>query len=188
MFFARTIVSALFVAAASVQAFNTRSNDGLYAREFEESHAVAARALSERGIRHLNVVRDLAYDGEVLVLSARDPASLGLRSDDVLSHLIVARGSSLSSRTPYECKSKADCDLKIAEAKRHMTEIKPKLDAARKKYNDAKKASDKAPADKALKTAKTKAHNELHTIQESYSGWQERVEEYEDLKAKFATR
>jgi hypothetical protein len=69
-----------------------------------------------------------------------------------------------------------------------MTELKPKVDAAKKKYDDAKAASDKNKKDEALKEAKTKAHNAWHTLQESYDGWNERAEDYEALKATFATR
>ena len=173
MIFTR-IVAALFATAACAQALYVP--DTLYAWDFEDSRAIAARQLSERGLRHLNAVRDLADNNEVLVLAARDLATLGLRSEDVLSHIIVAR-TNPPSRTPspgpYECKTKADCDKKITHAKYQRDEAKKSVDkwkaAVAAAGTDAKK--------------KRNAENNLHTAQESYGSWKDDVEAWTKIKA-----
>jgi len=83
MFFTR-VIPALFVAAATAQALYIPNV--LDAREFEESNEIAAR-----GLDHLNVVRDLTFNDDVMVLTARDFTELGLRSEDVLSQILITR-------------------------------------------------------------------------------------------------
>ena len=82
MIFTRVVPALLFAAAVSAQAFY--DSDALFTRDFEEE-------FSERGLDHLNVVRELATNNEVLVLTARDFEALGLRSEDILSQILVAR-------------------------------------------------------------------------------------------------
>ena len=70
MIFTR-VVPALLVAAVSAQALYIP--DALYTREYEKSRDVAERALD-----HLNVVRDLASNNEVMVLATRGNEELSL--------------------------------------------------------------------------------------------------------------
>ena len=54
--------------------------------------------------------RELASNNEVTVLSARHLAALGLRSEGILSHILVTcTHGPLPSPRLYEYKSKADC-------------------------------------------------------------------------------
>jgi hypothetical protein len=63
------VVFTLLVAAMSAQALYIF--DVLYAWEFEKSHDVAVCEFSKRGLEHLNVVRDIAFNNEETVLVAR---------------------------------------------------------------------------------------------------------------------
>ena len=101
-----TRIVALLKFAAAVCAQASYVPDVLYGRshtgDFEDPCDVAARELSEHSLRHLDAIYDLADNDEVLVLAAKDLATLELRSEDVLSHLIVAGNPSRSpSPGPY---------------------------------------------------------------------------------------
>ena len=169
MIFTR-VVPALLVAAVAAQAFYIP--DALYAREFE-----GFGEFSERGLDHLNVVHDLATNNEVTVLTvtATDFAALGIRSEDVLSHILVSRMES-PSPGPYECNSKADCQKHIDYVDRQIQEVTPVV--ARWKATLVEAAPKGSTA---YRTAK----NDLHTTEESLEGWQENKVDYERLKAHF---
>ena len=164
MVFTRVVPALLFAAAVSVpwQAFY--DSDALFTREFEEE-------FSERGLDHLNVVRELATNNEVLVLTARDFEALGLRSEDILSEILVARRT--PSPGPYVCTNKADCQKHIVAADHEIGLAKAKVDEWKNKLKAAKKGS------KEYETAK----NNLHTATESRAGWQENKEDYERIQA-----
>ena len=165
MIFTR-VVPALLVATVSAQALYIP--DALYAREFEE-----ASEISKRGLDHLNVVRELASNNEVTVLTARDFAALGLRSEDVLSHILVTRNP--PPEGPYQCTNKADCDTHIVHADHYIQEARAKVATWQTKLKAAAKGS------KEYNTAK----NNLHTASESLAGWQERKDDFEKMKAGF---
>jgi hypothetical protein len=163
------IVPILLVAAVSSQALYIP--DALYAREFEEANEFA-----ERGLDHLNVVRDLASNNEVTVLTARDFVALDLRSDDVLSQILVTRARS-PSPGPYECKSKADCQKHIEYADHQIQEAT----AAVARWQRALSAAARGSA------AARNAGNNLHTARESLAGWRENKEDYQRMKSHFAS-
>ena len=100
MIFTRVVPALLFAA----QAFY--DSDALYTREFGEE-------FSERSLDHLNVVRELTTNNEVIVLTTRDFEALGLRSEDILTQILIARRT--PSPGPYECTTKADCQKHIAD-------------------------------------------------------------------------
>jgi len=166
-------VPALLAAAVSAQALYIP--DALHAREFEESNEIAAR-----GLEHLNVVRDLASNDDVMVLTARDFAELGLRSEDVLSQILVTRTppSRTPSPGPYECKNKADCQKHIDHAHYQMTEAKTFVDKWQGRKDAAKKGTPEH----------RNAGNNLHTAKESHASWKDNHEYYSNLKGTFASR
>jgi len=172
MIFTR-VIPALLVAAASAQALYIP--DALYAREFDESDEIAAR-----GLEHLNVVRELASNNDVMVLTARDFAELGLRSEDVLSQILVARTppSRSPSPGPYECKNQADCQKHIDHANHQMTQAQTHVNRWQTAKDGATKGS------KEYKNAK----NNLHTAKESHASWQDNHEFYTNLKGTFPNR
>lgn len=162
------IVPALLVAAVSAQALY--NPDALYAREFEEFSE-----LSERGLDHLNFVRDLASNNEVTVLTARDFAALGLRSEDVLSHILVTRTRS-PSPGPYQCNNKADCQKHIDYANHKIQEANEVVAKWRKQLKAAAKGS----------AAYRTAGNNLDTARGSLGAWEESKEDYQRMKSHFA--
>ena len=163
MIFTR-VVPTLLVAAVSAQALYIPV--ALNAREFEE-----ASEFAERGLDHLNFVRDLASNNEVTVLTARDFVELGLRSEDVLSHILVTREGS-PSPGPYECRTKADCQKHIDYAEHQIQEATAKVAQWQKALNAAAKGS----------AEYKKAKDNLHTAKESLAGWKENKEDYQKIK------
>jgi hypothetical protein len=168
MIFTRA-VPVLLIAAVSSKALYIP--DALYTRELEE-----ASEFAERGLDHLNNVgRDLASNNEVTVLTARDFVTLGLRSEDVRSQILVTRER--PSRGPYECRKKADCQKHIEYADHQIQEAKSTV----VKWRRVLKAAARRSA--AYRTAK----NNLHTARESLAGWEEYKEDYRRIKSRFAS-
>ena len=168
MIFTR-VVPSLFVAAAVSAQWQALYNSDAYARESEKFSK-----LSERGLDHLNFVRDLASNNEVTVLTALDFAALGLRSEDVLSHILVTRVRS-PPPGPYQCNSKADCQEHIDYADHQILEAR----TAVARWQKALKA---APIDS---PAHRTAEINLHTAKESLASWEERKEDYQRMKSQF---
>jgi hypothetical protein len=170
-----------------------------YARELEESNEIAAR-----GLEHLNVVRDLATNDDVMVLTARDFAELGLRSEDVLSQILVIRNPPSRSpspgpsrgrrrprgpykspspspgpeRGPSECTSKADCQKHIEYCNYYIQEASAKVRKWRAELKAAGKDADK----------KENAKNNLDSAQGALEHWEETKEFYENNMQSFPSR
>ena len=159
------VVPSLFVVATVSAQWQALYNSDGYALESEKFSK-----LSERGLDHLNVVRDLASNNEVTVLTgARDFAAPGLGSEDVLSHILVTRVRS-PSPGPYQCNSKADCQKHIEYADHQILEART---AAAARWQ------------KALNAAHRTAKNNLDTAKGSLAGWEEKKEDYQRMKSQY---
>jgi len=183
MIFTR-IVPALLVAAVSAQALYIP--DVLYAREFEESSELFERnheqqvqmvrdifaKIKARVGPAMPAIRDALYKS----ITARDFDDLGLRSEDVLSDVLVTRAQSPSpSPGPYECKSKADCQQHIDYANKKIQEAEPIVAKLKREVRDAKDN----------KEQRRKAKNQLDTAQGNLSSWEDHKEAYEEMKEHF---
>jgi hypothetical protein len=171
MIFARTIVAALFAVAASTQAFAVSEN--LYGREYNQYKTLVNRELADQSLHTINLVHELAHRNQILVLPARDPSSLAVRSEDVLSHFLVVRSDRSGSNSPqliYDVKTKADCDHNIGIWSARVTAGRAAASRALTTYNNA------------TGDAKKRAKNNLHTAKESLAAAEEQVEWYTNRK------
>ena len=202
MIFTR-IIPALLVAAVSARALylpdnvrdalknalnalHTRNfDDVLYAREFEEFSELFERGSDQQMVRdviaNMKMPRDqrptrAVRDALWKVLNGRDFDALGLRSEDVLSDVLVTRARSPSpSPGPYECKSKADCQQHIDYANKKIQEAEPIVAKLKREVRAAKDN----------KEQRRKAKNELDTAQGNLSNWEDHKEAYEKMKEHF---
>jgi len=158
MIFTR-VIPALLVAAAAAQALYIP--DVLDAREFEESDGIAARSIGSN---------------DVIVLTARDFAQLGLRSEDVLSQMLVTRNP--PPEGPYQCQNKADCQTHVVHAQYQMGQAQNKINH----WQGQMRVHPKGSAEH------RNAKNNLHTARESKGGWEEHRDFYENHKSNFANR
>jgi hypothetical protein len=184
MIIARTFVAALFATAASAQAFSV--SDGLYGREYHEYKTLANRKLADRSYNTINDIRDLAYQDKVMVLSARDPSNLAIRSEDIISHLLVVRMMEGSSPPPsppsspqpiYHCQTPEDCEHNIQVWSGRVTKGEAAVANAQAVFKAAHG-----------KDEQRKAKNNLHTAQESLAESKDRVSWYKKYKEELAAK
>ena len=170
----------------ALNALHTRDfDDVLYAREFEEFSELFERGSDQQMVRdviaNMKMPRDqrptrAVRDALWKVLNGRDFDALGLRSEDVLSDVLVTRARSPSpSPGPYECKSKADCQQHIDYANKKIQEAEPIVAKLKREVRAAKDN----------KEQRRKAKNELDTAQGNLSNWEDHKEAYEKMKEHF---
>ena len=188
MIFTR-IIAALLVAAVSARALYIP--DVLYARESEEFSELSKRNREQQvqmirdAIARLkaHIIPAIRNDAVPAIRNAlgnaihtRDIDDLELRSEDVLSDVLVTRARSPSpSPGPYECNSKADCQQHIDYANKKIQEAEPIVAKLKREVRAAKNN----------KEQRRKAKNELDTAQGNLSNWEDHKDAYEEMKEHF---
>ena len=188
MIFTR-IIAALLVATVSARALYIP--DVLYARESEEFSELSKRNREQQvqmirdAIARLkaHIIPAIRNDAVPAIRNAlgnaihtRDIDDLGLRSEDALSDVLVARARSPSpSPGPYECNSKADCQQHIDYANKKIQEAEPIVAKLKREVRAAKNN----------KEQRRKAKNELDTAQGNLSNWEDHKDAYEEMKEHF---